>query len=136
MMLTYGPAADGTYTGAAYEGIQVLPRLGDALQFLFKPLFGFASSECVSVPITALGSAGASLGMVPELLREGAAGANDVAVFTGMCMCWSGYLSTHVSMMDMLHCNELVGKSILSHTVGGLCAGIAAHWLFVLLSLI
>ena len=136
MMLTYGPAADGTYTGAAYAGIQVLPRLGDALQFLFKPLFGFASSECVSVPITALGSAGASLGMVPELLREGAAGANDVAVFTGMCMCWSGYLSTHVSMMDMLHCNELVGKSILSHTVGGFCAGIAAHWLFVLLSLI
>ena len=115
---------------------RLLPLLGDKLQFLFKPLFGFTSSECVSVPITALGSAGASLGMVPELLREGAAGANDIAVFTGMCMCWSGYLSTHVSMMDMLRCNELVGKSILSHTIGGFCAGIAAHWLFVLFSLI
>ncbi len=136
MMLTYGPSAAGTYTGAAYEGIRVLPLLGDKLQFLFKPLFGFTSSACVSVPITALGSAGASLGMVPELLREGAAGANDIAVFTGMCMCWSGYLSTHVSMMDMLRCNELVGRSILSHTIGGLCAGIAAHWLFVVLSLI
>ena len=136
MMLTYGPSADGTYTGAAYEGIRILPLLGDKLQFLFKPLFGFTSSACVSVPITALGSAGASLGMVPELLREGAAGANDIAVFTGMCMCWSGYLSTHVSMMDMLHANELVGKSILCHTIGGFCAGIAAHWLFVLLSLL
>ena len=136
MMLTYGPSADGTYTGAAYEGIRVLPLLGDKLQFLFKPLFGFTTSACVSVPITALGSAGASLGMVPELLREGAAGANDIAVFTGMCMCWSGYLSTHVSMMDMLRCNELVGKSILCHTVGGFCAGIAAHWLFVLMSLL
>ena len=136
MMLTYGPSAAGTYTGSAYEGIRLLPLLGDKPQFLFKPLFGVTSSECVSVPITALGSAGASLGMVPELLREGAAGANDIAVFTGMCMCWSGYLSTHVSMMDMLRCNELVGKSILSHTIGGFCAGIAAHWLFVLFSLI
>ena len=135
MMLTYGPSADGTYTGAAYEGIRILPLLGDKMQFLFNPLFGFTASECVSVPITALGSAGASLGMVPELIRKGSAGANDIAVFTGMCMCWSGYLSTHVSMMDMLHCNELTGKSILSHTVGGFCAGIAAHWLFVLLSL-
>ena len=136
MMLTYGPSASGAYTGGAYEGIGLLPKLGDRLQFLFRPLFGFTSSACVSVPITALGSAGASLGMVPELLREGAAGANDVAVFTGMCMCWSGYLSTHVSMMDMLHCNELAGKSILCHTIGGFCAGIAAHWLFVLMSLL
>ena len=136
MMLTYGPSASGAYTGGAYEGIGLLPKLGDRLQFLFRPLFGFTSSACVSVPITALGSAGASLGMVPELLREGAAGANDIAVFTGMCMCWSGYLSTHVSMMDMLHCNELAAKSILCHTLGGLCAGVAAHWLFVLLSLL
>ena len=136
MMLTYGPSASGAYTGGAYEGIGLLPKLGDRLQFLFKPLFGFTSSACVSVPITALGSAGASLGMVPELLREGAAGANDIAVFTGMCMCWSGYLSTHVSMMDMLHCNELAAKSILCHTLGGLCAGVAAHWLFVLLSMV
>ena len=136
MMLTYGPSASGAYTGGAYEGIGLLPKLGDGLQFLFKPLFGFTSSACVSVPITALGSAGASLGMVPELLREGAAGANDIAVFTGMCMCWSGYLSTHVSMMDMLHCNELAAKSILCHTLGGLCAGVAAHWLFVLLSMV
>lgn len=95
-----------------------------------------ASFDEKSVPITTLDSAGASLGMVPELLREGAAGASDIAMFTGICMCWSGYLSTHVSMMDMLRCNELVGKSILYHTVGGFCAGIAAHWLFVLLSLL
>ena len=34
------------------------------------------------------------------------------------------------------HANELVGKSILCHTLGGLCAGVAAHWLFVLLSMV
>jgi hypothetical protein len=50
-------------------------------------------------------------------------------------MCWSGYLSTHASMMDSLECKPLIGKAILSHTAGGLCAGIAAHWLFVLFSL-
>jgi hypothetical protein len=38
-------------------------------------------------------------------------------------------------MMDSLECKPLIGKAILSHTAGGLCAGIAAHWLFVLFSL-
>jgi hypothetical protein len=45
-------------------------------------------------------------------------------------MCWSGYLSTHVSMMEVLGCREHTGKALLSHTIGGLCAGVAAHWLF------
>ena len=51
-----------------------------------------------------------------------------------MCMCWSGYLSTHTSMMDSLNCKELIGKAILCHSIGGLCAGVVAHWVFVLLS--
>lgn len=57
---------------------------------------------------------------------------NLIAVFTGMRICWSGLLSTHVSMVDMRHRGEVAGKSILSHTIGGFWAGIAAHWLFVL----
>ena len=47
-----------------------------------------------------------------------------------MCMCWSGYLSTHASMMQALKRPDLTGKAILSHTIGGLAAGIAANWLF------
>ena len=58
MMLTNGPSADGTYTGAAYEGIALLPAIGDKLEFILQPLFGFTSSQGVSVPITALGAAG------------------------------------------------------------------------------
>lgn len=61
--------------------------------------------------------------------------ANDVAVFTAMCMCWSGYLSTHVAMMSSLKANKLTGKAILSHTIGGLCAGVAANWIFKLVML-
>lgn len=57
MMLTNGPSADGTYTGAAYEGIALLPAIGDKLEFILQPLFGFTSSQGVSVPITALGAA-------------------------------------------------------------------------------
>ena len=34
MMFTNGPSADGTYTGAAYEGIALLPALGDKIDFL------------------------------------------------------------------------------------------------------
>ena len=39
-------------------------------------------------------------------------------------------------MMDSLHCKELIGKAIASHTLGGLCAGVAAHWIYVLLSML
>jgi hypothetical protein len=49
-----------------------------------------------------------------------------------MGMTWSGYLSTHVSMLDALDARPLIGKAILSHTIAGLCGGIIAHWIFVL----
>ena len=132
LMLTNGKPAEG-YSGAAYEGIALLPKLADALGFVLKPLFGFSSAEALAVPVTALGSAGAALGLIPKFAREGLIGPNDLAVFTAICMCWSGYLSTHVSMMEVLGCSEHTGKAILCHTLGGLCAGVAAHWLFMLL---
>ena len=133
MMLTNGASADGSYTGAAYEGIAVLPMLSDKLSFILQPLFGFSSPSCVAVPVTALGSAGAALGIIPGLIKEGLAGGNDIAVFTAMCMCWSGYLSTHVSMMDMLKCSHFTEKAIISHTFGGLLAGVTANWLYKLI---
>ena len=136
MMLINGPSESGAYTGAAYEGIRLLPRLASKIDFILKPLFGFTSPEAVGVPVTALGAAGASLSLTATLVRQGLAGPNDIAVFTAMCMCWSGYLSTHTSMMDSLHCKELIGKAIASHTLGGLCAGVAAHWIYVLLSML
>jgi len=136
MMLTNGPSADGSFTGAAYEGIAFLPMVGEKLDFILQPLFGFASSKGVAVPVTALGAAGAAIGLIPSMVNEGLAVGNDIAVFTAMCMCWSGYLSTHVAMMDSLKCPEMTSKAILSHTIGGLCAGVAAHWIYVLLSMI
>jgi len=51
-------------------------------------------------------------------------------------MCWSGYLSTHISMMDALEKREFIKSALLSHTIGGLCAGVAAHYLWMLFSLI
>lgn len=134
MMLTNGPSADGTYTGAAYEGIALLPALAEKVQGLLSLLFGFSTSQCIAVPLTALGAAGAAIGLIPSLVSEGLANGNDVAVFTAMCMCWSGYLSTHVAMMDGLKFRELTGRAILCHTIGGLCAGIGAHLLYMILT--
>lgn len=136
LMLTNGAPADGIYTGAAKEGVGWLPWIGDKLSFILNPLFGFQTAKGISVPLTALGSAGAAMGLVPQLLRSAEANAHDVAVFTAMCMCWSGYLSTHVAMMRSLKHTELTGKAILSHTIGGLFAGVAANWLYQLFSLI
>lgn len=131
-----GSVPQEPYRGNAGEGVAVLPWIATQISFLLKPLFGFASAEAIAVPVTALGSAGAALGMIPGFAKDGLISVNDLAVFTAICMCWSGYLSTHVSMMEVLGCREHTGKAIISHTIGGLCAGVAAHWLFVLFSLL
>ena len=135
LMLTNG-MPDGGYSGGAYEGVALLPWLGNKLSFIIQPLFGFSSPEGISVPITALGAAGAAIGIVERLVMLRLAGPHDVAVFTAMCMCWSGYLSTHVAMMDALKSSHLTGKAILCHTIGGLCAGVSANLLFQLFSML
>ena len=132
MMLTFKMPADG-YTGAAYEGVGFLPWLGEKLTFILEPLFGFKSAEAIAFPITALGAVGGAISLVPEFLKSGLIGANDIAVFTAMGMCWSGYLSTHIGMMDALGVRKLSSKAIISHTIGGIVAGIIAHYLFLLL---
>lgn len=133
MMLTNAPKG-GVYTGAAYEGVPVLPWLGSKINFILKPLLGFQSPEAIAFPITALGAVGAAIGLVPKFLQAGLIGANEIAVFTAMGMCWSGYLSTHVAMMDALESRQLTNKAILSHTIGGLSAGIVAHILIIILT--
>jgi len=136
MILTNTAPESGIYTGAAYEGIGLLPWIGEKISFITKPLFGFTSPSAISVPITALGAAGAAIGLVPSMITQGLIHAHDIAVFTAMCMCWSGYLSTHVAMMDGLKFRELTGHAILCHTIGGICAGIAANWIFKLIYMI
>lgn len=136
MMLTFGPdSATHAYTGAAYEGVPVITWLADKVNFIFYWLFGFENGALVSFPITALGAVGAALGLVPRFVTEGLINDNAIAVFTAMGMCWSGYLSTHTAMLDALGYRKLIGKAIGAHTIGGLCAGIAAHWIWVLISL-
>ena len=135
MMLTFGPSgADGTYQGVAYEGVPVITKLADKINIIFKWLFGFESGALISFPITALGAVGAAIGLVPTFADAGIINNNAIAVFTAMGMCWSGYLSTHTAMLDSLGYRKLIGKAIGAHTIGGLCAGIAAHWLYVLLA--
>ena len=134
MMLTFGTGENG-YTGAAYEGIALLPAIAEKLDFIFDWLFGFKSPELLAFPMTSLGAVGAALGLVPKFQASGLIDGNAIAVFTAMGMCWSGYLSTHTAMLDSLGYRDLTSKAIIAHTIGGLCAGIIAHWLFVLVGL-
>lgn len=140
IMLTNGQPTDEfgnllPYTGAAKEGIALLPKLGNYIMFIMKPLFGFTSSEAIAFPLISLGSAGAAIGIVPEFLREGYVTIKDIAVFTAIGTTWSGYLSTHVGMMDTLGVRPLTTKAILAHTIGGLVSGIIANYLFMFISL-
>jgi hypothetical protein len=137
MVFTFGPdKATGEYTGAAFEGVQLLPWIGEKLSFIFEWLFGFTDPHLIAFPITAIGAVGAALGLVPNFAAEGWIDGNAIAVFTAIGMCWSGFLSTHTAMLDALGYRRLTSKDILSHTIGGLVAGVAAHWIYVLVSLI
>ncbi|MEG0730407.1 MAG: hypothetical protein RR421_03785, partial [Cetobacterium sp.] len=129
LMLTNGPT-NGVYTGAAYEGVGFLQYVGEKLNFILRPLFGFTSPKAIAFPITSLGAVGAALGLVPQFIKEGAITSREIAVFTAMGMTWSGYLSTHVAMMDSLGYRKLTGKAIFSHTLGGIFAGIMANVLY------
>lgn len=136
MILTFGPSADGVYTGAAYEGVALLPKFGRMIEPLTRVLFGFGDPSNIAFPITSMGTTGAAMALVPQMLATGAAGMNEIAVFTAMGTCWSGYLSTHISIMDALKERQFIKDAIVSHTIGGLVAGIAAHYIFLLLSFI
>ena len=133
IMLTNGTGDAGVYDGSANQGIALLPMIGSKLNFILNPLFGFKSPDAIAVPITALGSSGAAIGMVSQMAKDGKIFANDIAVFTSICMCWSGYLSTHIAMMNALDTKEMTGNAIMSHTIGGFCAGIASHILWMVL---
>ena len=136
MMLTFGPSASGAYTGAAYEGTELLPFLAGKINFIFEWLFGFQDPHLIAFPITTLGAVGAALGLIPNFMQAGWIDGNAIAVFTAIGMCWSGYLSTHTAMLDTMGFRQLTSKAILAHTIGGLVAAFVAHWMFVLYSLI
>lgn len=134
MTLTFGPKDPSIgYQGLAFEGVELLPKLGDFMAPIIKPLFGFSSSEAIAFPITSLGAVGAAISLVPKFLDLGLISGNDIAVFTAMGMCWSGYLSTHVGMMDALNHRGLISSALTSHTIGGLVGGISAHFIYLLL---
>lgn len=136
MVMTFGPDDSGAYTGAAYQGTELLPWLAGKVNFIFDGLFGFKDPHLVAFPITALGAVGAALGLVPNFIGQGWIDGNAIAVFTAIGMCWSGYLSTHTAMLDSLGYRDLTPKAIGAHTVGGLVAGIVAHWGCFLISLL
>lgn len=136
MLFTFGPSASGEFSGAAYEGVQLLPWIGGKLSFIFNFLFGFHDPHLIAFPITALGAVGAALGLIPNFAAAGWIDGNAIAVFTAIGMCWSGYLSTHTAMLDAIGYRELTSKAILAHTIGGIAAAIAAHWVFMLYSVI
>lgn len=137
MLLTFGPADPSIgYQGLAFEGVELLPKIGQWFSPILKPLFGFQNPQAIAFPITALGAVGAALSLIPKFLQTGLIGGNEIAVFTAMGMCWSGFLSTHVAMLDSLGHRKLISKAIGSHVIGGIVAGISAHYILLLISLL
>lgn len=136
MIITFGPVdASAGYQGLAYEGVPLLPYLAGKVDWLFKALFGFQNPELIAFPITSLGAVGAALSLVKAFIAENIIDGNAIAVFTAMGMCWSGYLSTHTAMLDTLNYRKLTSQALTAHTLGGIIAGVVAHYLYVLINI-
>lgn len=137
MMLTFGPSGEnGEYLGVAYEGTKLLPTVGAYFTPVANFLWGFDKSELLAYPFTALGAVGSAMGLTEGFINQGLANANTVAAFTGMGICWSGFLSTHVGMLGSLKQDHFVKQAILCQLLGGVAAGVAANYLFKLVELI
>ena len=139
MMFTFRGSVEGldaagneimVYTGEAYQGCGLLPLIASKLNFIFEWLFGFNAPELIAFPITSLGAVGAALSLIPEFTAKGIINDNAVAVFTAMGMCWSGFLSTHTAMLDSMGYRKLLVQDFISQIIGGIGAGIIAHWLY------
>lgn len=136
MLLTFGPSTvDGVevYTGGAYEGVALLPRLGDLLSVILTPLFGFSSSECVSLPFISLGAVGSAMSVAGRLFDQGLATVHDVCTFIGLGCVFTGFLGGIASMMEAVHCRELTMKACLAHVIGGVAAGVIANYAYLLI---
>ncbi len=136
IMITFGTGTAGVYNGSSSQGVPILPWLAEKIHWVFEWLFGFNSMELIAFPMTALGAVGAALGLLPTFNAAGILDGNAIAVFTAIGMCWSGYLSTHTAMLDSLGYRKVISKALGAHTIAGLCAGIIAHFLYLLVSLI
>ena len=135
ILITFGAGPEG-YTGAANQGVPILPWLAEKIHWVFEWLFGFTDMRLIAFPMTTLGAVGAALGLLPTFNAEGILDGNAIAVFTAIGMCWSGFLSTHTAMLDALGFRKAISKALSAHAIAGLAAGIIAHFLYLLVSLL
>lgn len=136
LLTTFDAGASGVYDGSAAQGVPILPWLAGKIHWVFEWLFGFQDMRLIAFPMTALGAVGAALGLLPSFSAAGILDGNAIAVCTAIGMCWSGYLSTHTAMLDSLGYRKLITKAIGAHTIAGACAGIIAHFVWLLVSLL
>ena len=136
LLTTFGAGESGIYDGSAAQGVPILPWLAGKIHWVFEWLFGFHDMRLIAFPMTALGAVGAALGLLPTFNAAGILDGNAIAVCTAIGMCWSGYLSTHTAMLDSLGYRKLISKAIGAHTIAGFCAGVIAHFAWLLVALI
>ena len=136
IIITFGPGPSGVYDGSSSQGVPILPWLAEKIHWVFEWLFGFQNMELIAFPMTALGAVGAALGLLPTFNAVGILDGNAIAVCTAIGMCWSGFLSTHTAMLDSLGYRRVISKAIGAHAIAGLCAGIIAHFAYLLITLI
>lgn len=136
MILTFGPSTvDGVkvYTGAAYEGIALLPKIGEYLSFILTPLFGFSTPANISLPLVSLGAVGSAMGVASTLYDQGLSNIHDITTFIAIGCCYAGFLGGVAFMMEAVKAKQLTLKCAACQAIGGLVAGVLANYVYQLI---
>lgn len=128
MILLKGEPETG-FSGGAFEGVAAIPHFMENYgRTIFEPLLGMSSPEAFGLTAACLGSAAAA---VAQLKTIGAAmTSHEVSVFAAFGILWSGFLATHVAIMDALGFRRFISAAVWSHAIAGFVAGITANILY------
>ena len=89
---------------------------------LTRAFIWIRQSVVLSLPLTSLGAAGASIAGAKTLADAGLLTSHDMTVYFAIGYSLVGFLSTHASISDSLGMREITTKAMLSHLIGGVIA--------------
>lgn len=134
LMILLMKAPPGGYSGEAFEGVGLIPAWMTWFRPIVQPVLGLSSDAMVGLTVACLGSAGAAVSLLQKMRAIGLTlASHEISVFAAFAILWSGFLATHVAIMDALGFRRFMAAAIWSHLFAGIVAGITANYLYQLL---
>lgn len=133
MILLMKMPVDG-FTGGAFEGVGLVPYIMNYCRPVMEPVLGLESDAGFGLTVACLGSASAAVSLLQKMNSIGIQlSSHEISVFAAFAILWSGFLATHVAVMDALGFRRFITVAVWSHMIAGGVAGLTANFLYKLL---